>query len=88
MFVLSDAVAVRGGYFGTGIGRIHIASVKCARSEQRLIDCARDGIIGGRCTHSRDAGVICQGMCQGRAGGGRNAAEEGITVFSMCGSPG
>ena len=58
----ADAIAVRGGYFGTGIGRIHISSVRCLRNETTLMDCPHipDPPLAF-CDHSLDAGVICQG---------------------------
>ncbi len=33
-------------------------NVRCGGGERRLIDCGR---TGGSCSHTRDAGVRCQG---------------------------
>ena len=58
------AIPTRGAYFGEGSGPIHLSQAHCPINASQLIDCKidRDGI--NECSHSQDAGVICQGTCQ------------------------
>ena len=39
---------------------IYYSNTRCNGGERRLIDCPKSGSVTG-CTHTRDAGVICQG---------------------------
>ena len=52
--------------FGGGSGSIILDNVECIGDEERLIDCASNGIGQEDCydDHSEDAGVICaEGVC-------------------------
>ena len=52
--------------FGGGTGSIILDNVECIGDEERLIDCASNGIGQEDCydDHSEDAGVICaEGVC-------------------------
>lgn len=44
-----------------GMGPVWLDSVVCSGTESRLDDCRSDGFGMHNCTHSQDAGVICQG---------------------------
>ena len=54
------AIPTRGAYFGEGSGPIHLSQAQCQVDVSRLIDCTINGGIND-CSHSQDAGVICQG---------------------------
>ena len=59
-----NAIPTRGAYFGEGSGPIHLSQAHCQMNESgsKLVNCqtiVRDGI--NNCSHSQDAGVICQG---------------------------
>ena len=45
--------------FGMGSGLILLDNVRCNGREQRLVDCAHDGVGIHDCSSSEDAGVIC-----------------------------
>ena len=57
----SDAVPVPRGFFGAGVGRIHLDDLGCDGTEETLFNCSHRGIGINNCIHSEDAGVICQG---------------------------
>ena len=44
---------------GDGLGPVHLDSVECSRSEQRLIDCPAT-MVNDLYDHSRDVGVQCR----------------------------
>ena len=46
--------------FGQGTGSIFIDNVVCDGQELRLIDCASNPLAAHDCSHSEDAGVVCQ----------------------------
>ena len=46
--------------FGLGTGPILLDEVQCTGHETRLVDCVHNGISTHDCSHSQDAGVICQ----------------------------
>lgn len=54
-----DAVAT---VVGTGVGPVHLDSVQCSRSEQRLIDCPATRVVqdDGLYDHTGDVGVACR----------------------------
>ena len=60
-FDAGRAIPTRGAYFGEGSGPIHVANATCTSNESQLGNCGidKDGI--NNCSHSQDAGVICQG---------------------------
>lgn len=47
-------------FFGEGSGPIFIDDAQCLGNETRLIDCTANMGFSD-CTHSEDAGVVCQG---------------------------
>ncbi|KAK7477000.1 hypothetical protein BaRGS_00031776, partial [Batillaria attramentaria] len=52
--------AVGGGKFGQGSDPVWIGNLQCSGSEHQLSDCPTTTLIGSTgCSHSRDAGVIC-----------------------------
>ena len=58
------AISTRRAYFGEGSGPIHLSQARCQMNEigVNLVRCKsidRDGI--NNCSHSQDAGIICQG---------------------------
>lgn len=57
---LSTARAVALARFGQGSGQIWMDEVKCTGSETSLAKCPFIGYGINDCSHSEDAGVICQ----------------------------
>ena len=51
--------------FGAGTGPIWLNEVNCSGFENRLLDCvgAYNTLGVNNCSHSKDAGVRCQGTC-------------------------
>ena len=59
----ADAVsAVKRAHFGQGSGKIWMDDVHCAGTERTLQDCPFAGWENEDCSHSEDAGVVCNGM--------------------------
>ena len=61
----SDAVAVRGAFYGNGSGDI-LNNLQCTGDEQSLLECEmiESSLRSKRsCNHSEDAGVKCGGTC-------------------------
>ena len=59
---LIGAIPTNGGYFGKGIGPVHMTSVACTGEEQNLTQCPYSNGIGvTNCYHDKDVGVICTG---------------------------
>ena len=56
------AIPTRGAYFGEGSGPIHLSQAHCQLNVSQLIDCGIDRDAINNCSHSQDAGVICQGI--------------------------
>lgn len=54
------AVAVKGGYYGNGVGLILLDEVKCTGDESDLFKCDHNGIGKSNCFHHQDAAVICK----------------------------
>ena len=52
-----DAITYANGRFGAGSGQFFLASLQCAGSEPRLVDCPRGSTAG--CNHQSDAGLTC-----------------------------
>ena len=49
--------------YGQGLGLdIFLKNLACDGHEARVTDCATNNVVGTQCTHSRDAGVVCQPM--------------------------
>lgn len=61
----SDAVPVKGAFFGQGSGSILLDDLTCTGMEQTLLNCTNRGgnrpLLSSDCDHSEDAGVKCQG---------------------------
>ena len=54
-----DAVPVRGGVYGVGVGRVLLDGLLCQGDEGSLLECGNS--TGGHvCDHSEDAGVRCE----------------------------
>ena len=60
------AVPVPRGFFGSGIGRIHLDDLRCTGTEQSILECRHPGHGVHNCGHAEDAGVICQGVTRTR----------------------
>ena len=45
--------------FGQGTGPIFLDRVRCSGIENRLFDCAHQGLQIESCQHHQDAGVVC-----------------------------
>ena len=55
----TDATALSFAFFGQGTGPIVLDDVRCAGTEDRLVDCPHDPSTVD-CVHSEDASVRCQ----------------------------
>ena len=56
----SGAIAAQGSYT-EGVWHVHINDLNCTGSEQRVLECPHNGIVGYSCNHRQDASVMCQG---------------------------
>ena len=64
-FIISlDGQATYNAYFGQGNGAVALELVACTGSETSLLSCPSNIIFQTDCSHSDDAGVICQGSLQ------------------------
>ena len=59
-----DGQATYNAYFGQGTGAVALEQVACTGSETSLLSCQSNTIFQTGCSHSDDAGVICQGNLQ------------------------
>ena len=57
--ITGDAEATLIGFFGNGVGTIHLDEVGCGGSEENLLECSHDGIGSHDCFNFEAAGVIC-----------------------------
>ena len=48
------------GYFGSGTGPILLSNLYCTGTESSLLECNQQSCGVTSCTHSNDAGVICE----------------------------
>ena len=62
--ILLDGQATYNAYFGKGTGAVALEQVACTGSETSLLSCPSNTIFQTGCSHSDDAGVICQGNLQ------------------------
>jgi len=58
-----DATALPRAMFGQGSGPIVLDDVRCAGTEERLVDCPYDENTAD-CSHSEDSSVRCQITCE------------------------
>ena len=56
------SVARYSAYYGTGSGPILLSNLYCTGSEENLLQCNRNMYGTLSCSHSQDAGVICEGQ--------------------------
>ena len=52
----------RRSYFGQGTGPIFFQSLACRGTEVSILQCPRSFSSYSYCSHSRDAGVRCEGI--------------------------
>ena len=57
---MPGSVALSGGSFGGGTGRIWLDTVRCTGNERSLINCTSNSSGLNSCTHAQDAGVRCR----------------------------
>lgn len=55
------AIAVSSARYGQGVGQIWLDDLRCTGSENSIIECPSHEIGKHDCSHSEDAGIICQG---------------------------
>ena len=48
-------------HFGQGTGSIMMDNVQCTGREEGIHECKHQGYYNHDCSHSEDAGVICEG---------------------------
>jgi len=51
----------RSASYGQGRGPIWLNDLTCTGSENRLIDCPHESSPSYRCSHNKDAGLVCYG---------------------------
>ena len=56
-----DGQPTNSASFGEGTGDIALENVACTGSENTLLGCSSNAIFDTSCSHSEDAGVICEG---------------------------
>ena len=56
-------IGARVDNFGEGTGSIFMSNLGCYGSEASLMDCYFTSTPPFVCDHSRDAGVVCEGLC-------------------------
>ena len=57
---ITGSQAFRGAHFGEGSDPIHLDTVDCFGTEQRLVNCRANPVGVHNCGHHEDAGVRCQ----------------------------
>ena len=60
-FETEQAIPTMGGYFGnvSSSRQIHVSRTDCVKDANKLVGCSKFAL--NQCTHSRDAGIICNG---------------------------
>ena len=53
--------AKRSASFGAGSGPIFLSNLSCSGNESHIMACPKHSSADHNCTHSEDAGVICEG---------------------------
>lgn len=56
------AIAIGNAVYGEGSGQILLDDVDCVGIENSLLNCHYTGLGSEDCTHSDDAGVLCEGV--------------------------
>lgn len=59
MYILG-ATATADATFGEGTGLVYFERIECLGREDSLDNCSNPGLEVHSCSHSEDAGVICQ----------------------------
>ncbi len=57
--VFSGGTAIEAELTTLGSGLILASGLRCSGNEYTLTECGNDTILSANCTHSRDAGVVC-----------------------------
>ncbi|XP_038074970.1 deleted in malignant brain tumors 1 protein-like [Patiria miniata] len=69
-----------GSLFGSGSGSILLDNVECTGLENNLLSCQQNEIADHDCSHSEDAGVVCNNMGILRLVGGHSVAEGRLEI--------
>ena len=65
MFIVFVGSKVKtNGYFGFGTGPILLSNLYCTGTESSLLECYQQSCYVTSCTHSNDAGVVCERKIQ------------------------
>ena len=49
--------------YGLGNGPIFVSNLACLGTESKLLECPHVAISLGACSHDRDVGIKCEGIC-------------------------
>ena len=55
---------VTSGFYGQGTRQIWLDDLSCTGSESRIVDCSHNGFGINVCSHSEDAGLVCEDNCK------------------------
>ena len=63
LIIFIGATVFRRSYFGQGMGPVFFRSLSCRGTEASILQCPRSfNSYYSSCSHSRDAGVRCEGI--------------------------